>query len=389
MVDQKAQELLARIEHWLSQKHELSKGEVISENHVVVLVNDHQYGPLSSNDLKEIAKYEPSALSLLLFREDNELPWNLLAEHPVFNRRQEPGFEGQAILDSNEFYHLKNGIKQGPYKFQDLEQMMSSKVISYTDHISLDNGQNWVYLYQLERFDRRDQNSEDLPHLPKLEIFDQSEIDAHENKYEREVDEDLSQMSQLIQKTETSKSDVGATAPLNFHLKSKKWGAIAGVAILIFSFYLFSGKDESTREPASSVNNEVTSQDQDSMKDQPSDELKKKKTPTKRAFERRPPTTSKPTRTKSFTESEAFKSSREKLGEHMREEIEDTAEAEDVDPYEYDPVRSKVSKETMDRMNDNENIDDLDRAPASEETPWPAAEETQRPEIEEAEAIDF
>lgn len=389
MVDQKTQELLARIEHWLSQKHELSKGEVIKENHVVVLINDHQYGPLSSNDLKEIAKYEPSALSLLLFREDNELPWNLLAEHPAFNRRQETGLAGPAILDSNEFYHLKNGIKHGPYKFQDLEQMITAKVISYTDHISLDNGQNWVYLYQLERFDRRDQNSEDLPHLPKLEIFDQSEIDAHENKYEREVDEDLSQMSQLIQKTEVIKSNVPETTSIPFQLSPKKWGAIAGVAILIFSLFLFRGKEESVRAPASSINNEAAAQEQDSMKMQQSEKVKKKSTTTKRSFERRPPTTSKPTQTKSFTESEAFKSSREKLGEHMREEIEDTADNEDIDPYEYDPVRSKVSKETMDRINDNENIDDLDRAPASEESPWPAAEETQRPEIEEAEAIDF
>ena len=387
MVDQKTQELLARIEQWLSQKHKLLKSTMIKENHVVVLVNDHQYGPLNSQDLTELSTFEPSSLSLVLFREDSELPWSLLAEHPTFNRRQGLGATSKTILDSNEFYHLKNGVKHGPYKFQALEAMMAAKEINYTDYISLDNGQSWVYLYQLERFDRRDQNSEDLPHLPKLEIFDQSEIDAHENRYEREVDEDLSIMTQLIHKNDINKASTNENA-IPFHLNSKKWGAIASLILVVGLIFIFSGPDKiSERSPASKAiqtakeNNEAPAK---TIEKEPVKNIKNK-----RAFERRPPTTSRPSRTKSFTESDAFKESQQRLGEHMREENENTADVEDSDPYEYDPVRSKVSKETMDRMNDNENIDDLDRAPASDITPWPAAEESPSQEIEEAEAIDF
>jgi len=386
MVDQKTQEMLMRIEQWLSQKHELSKSKTIRENHVVVLVNDHQYGPLNSKDLTELTKFEPGSLNLVLFREDSELPWSLLAEHPVFNRRQGSSQSSRTILDSNEFYHLKNGIKQGPYKFQVLEQMMAAKEINYTDYISLDNGQTWVYLYQLERFDRRDQNSEDLPHLPKLEIFDQSEIDAHENHYKREVDEDLSVMTQLIQKPDNAKNSV-SEKNIPFQMTSKKWGAIASVFVVVGMLFMFSGPSKTERGPASQdVQASIETKDE-AQKVKQQEPVKNAKS--KRAFERRPPTTFRPAKTKSFTESDAYKESQERLGEHMREENDDTAEVEDSDPYEYDPVRSKVSKETMDRMNDNENIDDLDRAPASEVTPWPAAEENPRQEIEEAEAIDF
>ncbi|GAB4019819.1 MAG: hypothetical protein Fur0010_22160 [Bdellovibrio sp.] len=362
------------------------------DNSVVVSINHKTFGPVDIAQIEVLTQKFPESMTLVLFREDPQLPWSMLAEHSHFNRRSSPGLNSQSILESNEFYVLKNGIKIGPYRFENVETLMASRELVYTDLISLDNGAHWVHLYQLERFDRRSQDSEDLPHLPALEIFDQSEIDAHENKHERQVDEEISQMRGLIQKDPTEKkvSTQTESSKSQFNLKYAVGGL---VAFLIVGLWFGTGT-KSKREPTS-IREEIQKTVEQSLNDEQATDEKPK---SKRAFERRPPTTSRKPRQESFTKSNAYREVQDRLGEVRENNNEETYTDEETDPYEYDPVQSKVSKETMDRFeNQDETIDDLDRAPASDDSaPWPAAEEgapastdAQAPMIEEAEVIDF
>lgn len=392
MVDQKSLELIEKIESWLTVSVGACSSELDSEKGIVLSINHKYFGPVDENKLSELVQTFPQALTLVLWRANEMLPWSMLAEHPKFNRRDKNGPNQQGLLNSDEFYVLKNGIKDGPYKFEDVEVLMNNKMLNYTDLISLDGGSHWVHVYQLERFDRRDQDLENLPHLPGLEVFEESEIEAHQNKHERVIDEEISAMNQLIQPP-PPKSNL---KELKENIMTNKKPMIAAIAsvVVIVAFFSFGKKVQEERGP-SSIKQQIEKTVRDSMRESQEFESDEPKAKSKRAFERRPPTREKKSSRESFTESNAYKNVRDQLGEsrdNMPEEYDDPT------PYEYDPVQSQVSKETLDRFEEkDETIEDIDRAPASDDSaPWPGAEDTsttnnENQEIapEEGEVIDF
>src|SRR5690606_21697429 len=58
------------------------------------------------------------------------------------------------------------GLKVGPLSFNDIDKKLETGPLGMTDHISVDNGQTWSKVYEVEGFDRRGPEPEELHQAP-------------------------------------------------------------------------------------------------------------------------------------------------------------------------------------------------------------------------------
>lgn len=101
--------------------------------------------------------------------------WTKVFEHPIFQRRKPQVVAQNPIIDNDQqFFILQQGQKTGPYKKEELIQMLDDKDLLLTDMVSYNSGYTWMKLFQLENFDRRVlKESEQLPGVP-LEAINHS-----------------------------------------------------------------------------------------------------------------------------------------------------------------------------------------------------------------------
>jgi hypothetical protein len=134
------------------------------------------FGPFETQTLKHYVKdnehlFEKAEASLA-----NETKWKPFWSHTKFERRKL-----QAITRVNSehyegpFWIIDLGLKTGPFNHKEIDKKIEMGLLSVTDHISIDNGNNWIKVYQIKGFDRRTRSPEELPELPLESAFDLSE----------------------------------------------------------------------------------------------------------------------------------------------------------------------------------------------------------------------
>jgi hypothetical protein len=134
------------------------------------------FGPFETQTLKHYVKdnehlFEKAEASLV-----NETIWKPFWSHTKFERRKL-----QVIMKVNSdqyegpFWIIDLGLKTGPFTHTEINKKIEMGLMSVTDHISIDNGNNWIKLYQIKGFDRRTRTPEELPMVPSGSSFDLSE----------------------------------------------------------------------------------------------------------------------------------------------------------------------------------------------------------------------
>ncbi len=296
-------------------------------------------------------------------------------------------------------YILVDGLKSGPFSKEEIVDMVQSRDLLVTDSVSVD-GHSWFNLHQWSEFDRRSSHSEDLPGIPKVNLFtasdqevDQSLESENEELIERDAMAGLAYLGNInngkraqhhndkyANKDET-KADIDNIPdldPVDFQKSSSKketyvWGAVLSLALAgILYVFLSPGAPNKVvktkaepmvkraiikpRKPASTAKNNRAI----------SNANKAKKVV--KARSRKP----------SFTKSKAFKNraprrvpAAKKIEKPVVEDPDDYYYDDGTDPVELDPVRSKLAKETFDPEDENldEYLDEVDaeREPASQE----------------------
>lgn len=113
-------------------------------------------GACKTEDLKDLNLNNHMNTDSVRLRPYGEEEFKNIFEYPLFSRRKPQLVSVETLnTDFDSVYLLKNGQKSGPYAIHDLQMMMRTREILPTDLVSLDNGQNYIKLFQVEGFDRR------------------------------------------------------------------------------------------------------------------------------------------------------------------------------------------------------------------------------------------
>jgi len=144
----------------------------------IVKYENEVYGPYEQEYLKEYAQ-----LNIDLFQNAQASPWGEenwkeFFKCQPFQRRKPSLVPAQSLVIPDQFYVLQNGLKQGPYTIEKLQEMVQSKDVLLTDQVSTDEGLTWIRIYQHHQFDRRLKNQENV--LPKtLQASELSKAEAY------------------------------------------------------------------------------------------------------------------------------------------------------------------------------------------------------------------
>lgn len=313
------------------------------------------------------------------------------------DRRQEEASTSEVAVSSQEkLYLLVEGQKSGPFSKDEVASMVESREVLVTDSVSV-NGQEWFSLHQWSEFDRRSAHSEELPGLPKVNTFIESDKEVDDNlisksdmHVEREVIAGLAYIGNInsgkkaqhhkdkyvqnegITDTPPSLPDM---EPLSFDKqKTSKdtyiWGAVLSFALAGIIYLFVSPSPSKKVASANSIQIKTVTKRSPAARRAKSAAKKANKRPVRNVVKARK-------RTPSFAKSKAFKNraprrkpASRKIQRPVVEDPDDYYYDDGTDPVELDPIRSKLAKETFD-PEDDEGIDGLEdeynaeREPAS------------------------
>jgi hypothetical protein len=147
------------------------------------------WGPFKTDDLKSLAfDYEELfehyyALNLAT---EKEKPF---FQNTKFQRRKPKLVSLQGLQTTDKFYLLDKGVKKGPFKLDDIKELINSHKITLNILASVDKGNSWIKLFEHHEFDRRLlKNKEELPFSPNQEMLNKN-FDKVENSYRKQKDE--------------------------------------------------------------------------------------------------------------------------------------------------------------------------------------------------------
>lgn len=339
------------------------------------------YGPFWNAELKDYLTKNNLVGTDLKIKNIDEHEWQNIFNHPYFQRRKPSLVSANSINKSTEnFYVLNDGKKDGPYNKEQIEAMLSTHAILPTAFVSIDNGHSWGKLYEVEGFDRRGISNTHLPSAPNGHIFTNSIYDAdkalsmaQKNSSEKDAIVGLAyighlnegkkkfNIEQINQTTNTENEedeDSGSTFLKNFFTTVFVLSAL--VVTAYFSYTNLSDTPELLDAQVANKNDfkkttkakEVKTTKTTTAKVAPAKTARKPASKNKRAL--------KVTQGRTITRSDESIKNADFLDHEMTngEAVEVPPEAifDDAnEAVELDPIRSRISKETIDPENEGQD----------------------------------
>jgi hypothetical protein len=342
----------------------------VREHLFAIKHDDEELGYIALYDLKTLINEGQTDFSNFDVRQADLKEWRKVYEHPHFQRRKLELILSNTLLqteedieDDQEYFLLIKGQKSGPYKKAELISMVDSKEAIVTDLVSNNGGHPWVKLYQVEGIDRRSfKESDELPGKPKREIF---EFFTDKKPTKRPILEALTGLAYLGQvkkgstlQKEQEKFLNNSKNNTNNSSNTFLWAITIFGAILVYTFFALRNSISSPFgverknelgekiETNSYGESEITNQN-NKANNSVNDSFRSPKmiprtlTPV-RAFNSN--------RQKSYTESQNFKdSTNNENSANLQSADDQNYYYADQTPVELDPVKSQVSKETMEK----------------------------------------
>ncbi len=223
---------------------------------------------LKIEDLKSLAESSGDYFS--------QQKWANIYDNDFFQRRNdEKASHLQSLSPEQETYYLlENGQKSGPFNYEQIAEMVEKKILLVTDMLSIDEGQTWGRLYEIEEFDRRalKLNQSELPFRPNQRPEDLEQVHATIfKKWKKRKESDTGVIaglayvekvrSGLVKKDREMKDELDKKSTETAHLfsnwsiqKSFYTAAIIGPVILLsIVFWPSDSKHESLSPSASSA----------------------------------------------------------------------------------------------------------------------------------------
>lgn len=136
------------------------------------------YGPYYIEKVKEIAiKHqkilEPSsACNLARGR------WFYFFDNTEFQHRNDQEFYKPYVIANEEIKVYANEKEHGPYEYPELVHLLKQKKFRFVDLFSVDNGESWRKIYEIDGLDRRaiDENQLKLPDIPDMTAYTSEQL---------------------------------------------------------------------------------------------------------------------------------------------------------------------------------------------------------------------
>ena len=356
----------------LSEEQVASDQYPANEVYDIKFANGEVVGPIWQQDIREYVHSSGHIEDGTQVKAHDQEEWGHIFEHPLFQRRK-PQLVSTQVLDNEEVnYHLLiDGQKHGPYTAFEVNSMIETKEILVTDEVSIDNGTSWGQLYEIEDFDRRVlKSNEELPHLPKKDIFKKSANTAG-SKLENFSDEKTNLIAGLayignlragkakeaLRKTNFEESE--SSEDIESHSEKTDvldylWkGLFVISAIGLVAIFITWSNHKATNEKAPSSTSSTRPKRIEPIKLKPVKTFDSKGTPAETtSIDTESKVNSRPT---SFRRSKAFrqgttKKKKKKLTDDARypAENDDFYYDDNTAPVELDPIRNTLSKEIID-----------------------------------------
>lgn len=167
------------LDQYILTQEQIEKG-MYERSEIFELMNGDQIlGPFLNQDLKEYMTIHNLFSQEIRVKNIDDEEWLQASTHPYFQRRRPSLVSTKNISELTEkFYILNEGKKEGPFTKEQVNTMLDAHQILATHFVSVDGGQSWGKLFEIEGFDRRIKNHDSLPFRPNNTVFTNSIFDA-------------------------------------------------------------------------------------------------------------------------------------------------------------------------------------------------------------------
>lgn len=136
------------------------------------------FGPYETETLKHYVQENEHLFDSAEASLADETEWKPFWAHTKFQRRK-PQIAGGEQYEGP-FWLMHQGLKVGPFTLREIDKKIEMDLLGMTDHISIDNGDTWLKIYQVAGFDRRTHSPEELPIAPSEHSFQQARLEVIE-----------------------------------------------------------------------------------------------------------------------------------------------------------------------------------------------------------------
>jgi len=168
---------------------QIEESNFTRDNLFEVKIGSAILGPFSAKYLKTLSEEKNLMDFNVLVKTMESILWVPVFQHPSFFH-SDGGMENVPEIKKKSFYLLVNGRKVGPYRIEDIDFKVKNSEMLFTDLISEDAGNSWKKLYELEGFDLRRHQEEELPTAPGGSVLEKA-------KRERGKEEGLDVVGEL------------------------------------------------------------------------------------------------------------------------------------------------------------------------------------------------
>jgi len=140
----------------------------------LVKIDSIVFGPFETESLKHYVGdnehlFEHAEASLA-----DESNWKPFWESTGFQQKKL-----QAVSSENyegPFWIMDMGLKSGPLSYREIDKKIEMGLLVMTDSVSVDNGENWIKIYQVKGLDRRSFSPDELPNSPYESSFQKAQL---------------------------------------------------------------------------------------------------------------------------------------------------------------------------------------------------------------------
>lgn len=144
----------------------------------MVKIDSIVFGPFETESLKHYVHDNEQLFENAEASHQDETEWKPFWAHTKFSRRK-PQLAGGEHYEGP-FWIMHQGLKVGPFSYREIDKKIEMDLLGMTDHISIDNGESWVKIYQVAGFDRRSHSPEELPIAPTEASFQEARLQVIE-----------------------------------------------------------------------------------------------------------------------------------------------------------------------------------------------------------------
>jgi hypothetical protein len=161
----------------------------------LVKIDSVVYGPFETESLKHYVSDNEDLFETAEASRTLETEWKPFWAHTKFQRRKLQSVSQTS--SEGPYWIMDQGRVKGPISHLEIDKKIEMGLLSMTDHLSLDEGETWIKIYEVEGFDRRTHSADELPTMPHERSFQRAQLEIVQ-KYDRSHSEVLDELVETV-----------------------------------------------------------------------------------------------------------------------------------------------------------------------------------------------